>query len=213
MKKRFIALMAALLLLPAVCAFAEVAETAETPALQPGDVITFGRYPEAYNLITWRVLAVDDFTATLISEDVIACMRFDYDSSDWASSDLCQWLNGLFLKNAFNQNESWRLIANEEGHRVVIPSREDILNPLYGFSQDSQKKDDARRAKKAEMLSLNSLWTSKQGYCTYFLRTAEADDNVYQVRATGNLGVAKVTRENVGIRPMIRVYVNGLEPN
>lgn len=213
MKKWFAVLIAMLLLLPAVCAFAEAAAIAEEPAIQPGDLITFGRYPAAYNLITWRVLEVDGFTATLLSEDVIACMRFDYDSSDWASSDLCKWLNGLFLKNAFSSSETWRLIANEEGHYVVIPSREDMCNPLYGFSQDSQKKDDARRAKKGEMLSLNNLWTSKQGYCTYFLRTAESDDTVTQVRATGNLGEASVTRENVGIRPMIRVYVNGLEPN
>jgi hypothetical protein len=68
--------------------------------------------------ITWRVLAIEDGRALLISEDILTMRQYDdldvdsYDqinfdiaSTTWAESDIRTWLNGEFLETVFTKGE------------------------------------------------------------------------------------------------------------
>ncbi|MDR1422294.1 MAG: protein kinase, partial [Coriobacteriales bacterium] len=82
---------------------AERQAAAEQASANPsaGDVVSFGDY-------SWRVLAVEDGQALLITEDLIGLRRFDDDSNDWATSEIRAWLNGEFL-SGFTPNEQQQI--------------------------------------------------------------------------------------------------------
>jgi hypothetical protein len=81
-----------------------------------GDSLSFGTWRG--EPIAWRVLAVEDGRALLISEDILAIRQYDdldVTSTDlldwdaaattWAESDIRAWLNDEFLNSAFTEEE------------------------------------------------------------------------------------------------------------
>ena len=75
-----------------------------------GDVVKFGYYLQKANKISakepirWRVLAVENSKALLISQYAIEINEEEVCSS-WKDTNIRKWLNTEFLNNAFNKGE------------------------------------------------------------------------------------------------------------
>jgi hypothetical protein len=79
---------------------------------KPGDIITFGRYPQTADgadstPITWRVLQNSGGELFLLSEHILDCKRYHGEFVDitWRDCDLRKWLNDAFYNAAFNAAE------------------------------------------------------------------------------------------------------------
>jgi len=83
--------------------------------LKVGDTFVFGRYAPEDALddgfkklpITWQVLKEEDNRILVLSKKVLDLHPFHHDNSPlrWKDSDLCHWLNTVFLKSAFTDEE------------------------------------------------------------------------------------------------------------
>lgn len=152
-------------------------------------------YPEP---ILWRILYVNNNQALVLSEYIIDTRRFDDSCNSWMSSEARAWLNGDFLNNAFTATQRAAIIENKDPGSVFLLTQRDYVNPAYGFSKvDNQ----ARRAQGSFYAINHNLWQSDEEYSSYFTRTSNYKDTVWQVRSTGAFGAAKANRSNVGIRP------------
>lgn len=73
-------------------------------ALSIGDTFEFGRYKD--KPILWRVLDKENGILKVVSEDVICERPFDCGKSpSFENSELEQWLNGVFYRSSFSENE------------------------------------------------------------------------------------------------------------
>ncbi len=79
---------------------------------QPGDLITFGAYPQTAEgadrtPIKWRVLENSGSDLLLLSEYILDCKRYHGALADitWRDCDLRRWLNGAFYQTAFTAAE------------------------------------------------------------------------------------------------------------
>ena len=78
-----------------------------------GDTVEFGTYEQDGNTsngaeaIEWRVLAVQDGKALLISRNVLDCVKYEANkvSTTWESSYLRTWMNNNFYDAAFTTDE------------------------------------------------------------------------------------------------------------
>lgn len=78
-----------------------------------GSIIKFGSYWQSKSQfdgktpIEWRVLAINNNKALLISEYALDSKPFNQnlEEADWGKSTLRNWLNHFFLNAAFNKNE------------------------------------------------------------------------------------------------------------
>ena len=103
-----------------------------------GDIIKFGDYPQDSNgsksPIEWLVLDVKGNEALLISRYGLDCKRYHYknDNITWEDCDLRKWLNSDFLKSAF---------SNEESERILVSELRNDINPKYGTHGGNDTKD------------------------------------------------------------------------
>jgi hypothetical protein len=79
---------------------------------QPGDIITFGSYPQTADgadrtPIKWRVLQNTGSELFILSEYISDCKRYHGEHVDitWRDCDVRQWLNDAFYDAAFNAAE------------------------------------------------------------------------------------------------------------
>ncbi len=83
------------------------------PTLVPGGTWTMGRYELDGNIengsenIVWRVLAIKDGKALLLSESVLAQMPLHSvkEKVSWGTCTLRDWLNGALFQTAFSETE------------------------------------------------------------------------------------------------------------
>ena len=87
--------------------------------IKVGSFITYGRYFQdsvnAKSPIEWLVLDVKGNEALLISRYALDCKIYHYGwvSISWEDCDLRKWLNSDFLKSAFSNEESERILVSE----------------------------------------------------------------------------------------------------
>ena len=90
--------------------------------LKVGATVTFGHYEQdgdtsEQEQLEWRVLAenVEEGKALLITEECIACMPYHTEKADvtWEDSSLCQWLNSVFLQEAFSETEREQILETD----------------------------------------------------------------------------------------------------
>lgn len=79
---------------------------------QPGDIITFGTYPQTASgadqtPIEWRVLENTGDELFILSEYLLDCKRYHHEQVDitWRDCDLRKWLNSDFYTAAFTAAE------------------------------------------------------------------------------------------------------------
>ena len=195
MKKSLIAL---LLCVTLCCGFAGSA-AAQT--------VVFGS--TSYEPLCWDVLYSDGQYTTLISKTCVACMPFG-SSNNWYSSSLRYWLNNGYLYGVFTPDER-NAIVPVEGDMIRIPSVGDMTNFRFGFSPDRDAQDRTRSARANAVAVNQGVWTNDYGYCSYYTMTPCDSTSMYQVRTDGRIGVARIDRDNVGVRVIIKVKTNALD--
>lgn len=175
--------------------------------------VLFGRYRQELTEepILWRVLTVRKGVALLLSEYILDTRPFDMNSNEWVGSDIQMWLNSTFYDSAFSALEKAAIVEDPTLGKVLLPSRAELTNPDYGFNRDPHVADSMRSASGSMYAHENGLWVVKNSdYTNYYARTAPNKINVDLITGSGKFALAKITRDNVGIRPIITVRVSDL---
>ena len=97
-----------------------------------------------------------------------------------------------------------------EGDLIRIPSVGDMTNPQYGFSANRDARDRDRSARASSQAINQGVWTNDSGYCSYYTMTPCDRTSMYQIRTDGRVGVARIDRDNVGVRIIIKVETSAL---
>lgn len=173
--------------------------------------VQLGHYPQnagALEPILWRVLAVNENHALLLSEYVLDARSFDSDNSDWNNSSINAWLNNTFFPEAFPASEVRGCIVScKKLPKVFLLSKDEYLNTAYGFSSEDDMNDPNRCAHGTSYAQDHGLFV-QDTLCSYYTRTAVNSSDLYHVRGHGSIGIARYSRNNVGIRPAILIDPN-----
>ena len=103
-----------------------------------GDRIPFGQYPQGANgevqPLMWRVLAVENGRALLITDKLIDCVRYNEVKTDvtWKTCTLRKWMNDDFISKAFNSSQQAQIVT------VTNPNAD---NPTYGTRGGNATRD------------------------------------------------------------------------
>ena len=109
-----------------------------TPARTPevGETVTFGAYPATASgesaPIEWRVLAIENGRALIMTESAVDVYNIDWKSPTWDNSTLRAWLNGEFLSAAFSSDEAAAILESD------VPADP---NPAYHSSAGDKTRD------------------------------------------------------------------------
>jgi co-chaperonin GroES (HSP10) len=100
-----------------------------------GDKVYFGSYDD--KALQWRVLAVEDGKALLITEDIIERKPYndEWDEDEgvtWESCTLRKWLNENFLSAAF---------SSEQQQQIKLTNLDNPDNPHYGTDGGNDTQD------------------------------------------------------------------------
>lgn len=115
--------------------------TDENPYIKIDDTVFLGNYEQDNNSengpekIKWRVIAIEDTKALLISEKCLDCRQFNAEVTTitWEKCSLRSWLNDTFLKTAFSSEEQTAIIL------ATIENQYNLQYSTYG-GNDTQDK-------------------------------------------------------------------------
>ena len=116
--------------------------------VKAGEVIQLGKYPQSdpYGKtpepIEWKVLAVENGKALLISKDCIENVQYNEQlvPSTWADCTLRKWCNETFLQEAFTPEEQAQILkttlSNPENKQFNTAGCEDTVDQVFALSID-----------------------------------------------------------------------------
>lgn len=190
-----------------------------------GNSVTFGSYTFGENDaitedITWYVLEEKDGKLLLLCEQILNAVSFDKEWNDtsWRNSDIRDWLNNEFYKNAFSDTEKKSIesttvkTAKNETHGTSGGA--DATDKVFLLSIEEAKKyfadNTKRRAKVTDYAALKGTYvgsdTSNSGYGNWWLRSM--GQNAMSASFVSSYGKINSDGKNtndtsVGIRPAI----------
>ena len=176
----------------------------ELESVSVGDHFTFGNYPQGANgevqPIEWRVLAVRDGKAFVISEKLLDCVQYNesYINVTWETCTLRKWMNDDFLNKAFTSNEQAEIAnvtnQNPDNSSYGTSGGNTTQDKIFALSIDEAGKyfgnNDDRRAAPTEYAIKNGAWTSD----SYSLSTGEKAGWWWLRSPGGNTSVATSIR-------------------
>ena len=159
--------------------------------VQRGAAVFFGRYPQrtAENTnepIEWTVLDTDEKAqrALLISRRALDCRRYHRRPGDvaWASCSLRAWLNGVFFRHAFNEEERAVILwtgadpaGRAAGAGFTVRDRVFLLSPAEAGKYFPASTD--RTCLPTAYAKANGAEADlKSGACAWWLRGTEGAD-------------------------------------
>ena len=121
-------------------------QTAEEPQelnlaeAKVGDIITFGAYEQdgdesAKEPIEWKILAISDNKALVISDKVLDVKKYNEEKTDvtWETCSLRTWLNNDFVAEAFDDAEK------EQIAEVTVTTEDNAINGADGGNDTNDK--------------------------------------------------------------------------
>ena len=189
--------------------------------MKKGDIIKFGKYPQDRNgsksPIEWLVLDVKGNEALLISRYGLDCKQYHhaYDIT-WEDCDLRKWLNSDFLKSAFSNEESERILVSklkndynptkwwmlDEGNdtedRIFCLS---IAEALQYFSSDKE-----RQCRPTAYARKHGAYVSND--CCYWWLHRQHDAATVDVDGALSHYGNGVDRGDIAVRPALRIICN-----
>lgn len=194
------------------------------------DYVLFGAYPtEADGTkapILWRVLKTGSGEAYLLSEYILfsAPVHGDYEHyKGWETSDLYNYLNTVFLNDAFNKEEqSVLLIRTEDNALVTLITSDEMKDASIGFSSNNARLCESTAWAKLlpdppifELPSTNNkgkwkplyIYSKGKKYSPWWSRTRSNDYPHEQRRVMdeGKIGRISTGNSDLGVRPAIHV--------
>lgn len=181
--------------------------------------------------IKWRVLSINEegTDAFLMADQVLELAPYSHQKDvevTWEKSDVRQWLNTEFLNVAFSDAKQEKILnstvttadnkwsgesgGNDTTDKIYLPSIEELLDTVYGFSSDEKEGDTRRHL------------TTDYAKAEENLDWVNSDPGVYWLRSPGSkkgcpatvgfLGDGEILTENdkevnqkVGVRPVMHV--------
>lgn len=173
--------------------------------IKAGDCVNFGKYPQDLNEkflpIEWKVLAIVEGAALLVSSCALDTRHFDGRSNEWEESELRRWLNDGFKNMAFNSEEQ-KLLKGE----IVVPSWQEAKNlmPNSGYFVRKCVPSPWAKAKGAFTYS---------GWCFWWTRNHPAGywEDVDVIGYDGGCYQKCCSSQTCCVRPLIRVSAEGLK--
>lgn len=150
-----------------------------------GSIIKFGNYPQntkdKKEPIEWRVLAVEDGKALVISQYALDCKKYneEYIKTSWEKCTLRKWLNSDFLNSAFNSTEQnliqlSTVTADENPEHNGVNQGYDTKDKVFLLSAKEAeqyfKNDEDRKCNPTKFAINNGAYQDK-GQCLWWLRS------------------------------------------
>lgn len=197
-----------------------------------GELVDFGSYPQddstgnLTDLITWKVLSITAKKMLIISENVLDCKPFSKiavnfldalgrssSGTDWKNSDLRKWLNGEFLKKAFNDSD--RSLILERANIIDKNSDDLCYDSAFCLSLSEVnvylRSVEDRKAKTTPYAKAKGAYRSPKGNSWWWLRSPGDNPNFAAgVDAEGAVfafGV-DVSSGRYGVRPAMWVSID-----
>lgn len=107
-------------------------------ALQIGDIVTFGKYPQGADgevlPIEWRVMDIQEGKALLLTEKLLDRITYNEKRTaiTWETCTLRQWMNNDFISRAF---------SSDEQRRIALTINVNTDNPRYGTKGGNTTQD------------------------------------------------------------------------
>ena len=169
--------------------------------------------------ITWRILKQEDGKAFVVANIILDSREFDaFGSNNYATSEIRQWLNDVFLKTAFVDLEEYIIVTKVDNSadstgvpdngnvcedtedKVFLLSYEEVSNEDFGFDFGTRKLQSTDYAK---VQGVNKI-SSGNGY---WLLRSPSSDTTYDVRAVHTSGAVvderRMSETSCGIVPAL----------
>ena len=191
--------------------------------IKKGMIIPFGAYPQDNDCfrtpIEWLVLDVKGNEALLISRYGLVCKQYHSRGAiTWEDCDLRKWLNRDFLKSAF---------SNEESERILVSKLKNDNNPkYYGTTGGNDTKDRIfclsiaeakqyfgnnkdRKCKPTAYVRKRAVYVNN-GCCSWWLRSPGDDQDLASYVYTGGALYLDngVNYGNIAVRPALRIILD-----
>lgn len=189
--------------------------------IQVGNVINFGTYEQDGDIsngaepIEWKVLAVEDGKALLISKYVLDWQKYNEtdEKVNWSTCSLRVWLNKDFYNNAFNIDEKNRikdtLITSdgaESTDAVFLLNKTEM--GTYFYSDDERISEPTEVVKFSAKDTQNSTFENKEG-CWYWVCGNGTNSRAPYVSKAGKYdGNTDPIDSYYGVRPAIWINLN-----
>ena len=188
-------------------------------AVKSGDhyTFTFGDYKQGSNgevePIEWRVLAVKNGRALVISEKLLDCVEYNEERTrvTWETCTLRSWMNDDFLNAAFSSSEQAKIATvtnqNPDNPKYGTEGGNDTQDRIFALSIDEVNQyfsnDDDRMAAPTGYAKKYGIWTSDnyslpsgEETSLWWLRSPGSDSNLASfVALNGGIGL----NGNVGL--------------
>jgi len=170
--------------------------------VEVGDRMLLGKYEQSSDYsngkedIEWRVLAVENGKALLLSEKILDCKPYneECEAVTWETCTLRKWLNSDFYSATFKSDEQTRIFSakvknennpwggtnggNDTKDKLFLLSFSDVVNTAYGFSGSHCDIDISRQAQ-------GSDYAERRGLDVYTVRPYSENSN-WWLRSPGN---------------------------
>lgn len=189
----------------------------EEETLTTGSSVFFGQYEQDGNQlngkepIEWKVINIDDNRCQLISKYILSQKNYEehrFEEIEWNSSSLCEWLNGTFFEEAFNEEQAENILtlSNDDGSsrqiRVTLLDQTEY-NKILLYSPDricDSSRVGASNGKLGGLVGNGGIWWLQ----TLDLRKGH---NAFCVNGSGML-TSQHIGVGAGVRPVIWVDLN-----
>lgn len=123
-----------------------VNDIASVDELSVGQHLKFGKYEQdgdesnGKEPIEWRVLAIEDGKALLLSEKLLDFVMYHNDAEEvtWEDCSLRKWMNGKFLRTAFKYDERKKIakskITNWDNPEYGTDGGKDTIDKIFALS-------------------------------------------------------------------------------
>lgn len=190
----------------------------EKEMLAIGDKVYFGQYEQDNNLdngsedIVWRILAIEDGRALLLSEYLINADRFeDYNVkyTNWETGKIRTWLNENFIQGAFSPEEQSSIAETLCKAGDKYRNENDTIDKVFLLSLEEVEQYIPLRN---DRCALATTYTSHieyfneelNGYSSWWLRSGTDGQYASAVTNEGFISERQVEKKGLaGIRPAI----------
>lgn len=150
-----------------------------------GSIIKFGNYPQNTKRkkepIEWRVLAIEDGKALIISQYALDCKKYNEEciNTSWEKCTLRKWLNSDFLNSAFDSTEQNLIqlstVTADKNPRYSTNQGNDTKDKVFLLSEKEVKQyfknDEDRKCKPTKFAINNGAYKNDSGRCWWWLRS------------------------------------------
>ena len=180
--------------------------------IKVGKFIKYGRYfqdsEREKSPIEWLVLDIKGNEALLISRYALDCKQYhhEYNYITWEDCDLRKWLNSDFLKSAFSNEESERILVSELGN----DTKDRIFCLSVAEAEQYFSSDEDRQCRPTAYAGKQGVYVSNE-CCYWWLQSPGYNHNLAtSVDAGGALDLdgRDILNDNCAVRPALRIICN-----